>query len=215
MHDYSIVLLGCVLPTAISALIFERKFPILVARFISEQSRPSARPGPRKWLRLSIRPTRCPSDPASLNLCSMPGSLSLLHAFFFFACNEAVQNMFARVCSLLAEVCTAFLLQCMECVGNVCEAKEATDTRLFRRSSPQLTSHLHKSFFPGRSVCVALGVVQGRENRKYFCLSATAKRGISAMKRSPACFVRQWPEASDSVVDRAHVQRPVVGRLVL
>ena len=54
----------------------------------------------------------------------------------------------------------------MKCVGNVCEAKEATDTRLFRRSSPQLTSHLHKSFFPGRSACV--GVVQGRENLKYF-----------------------------------------------
>ena len=116
---------------------------------------------------------------------------------FFFLClqwNSSKYVFHSLFFACRSVHCVSFA--CMECVGNVCEAKEATDTRLFRRSSPQLTSHLHKSycFFPGRSACV--GVVQGRENLKYFCLSTTANRGISAWKRSPACVVRQWPEAS-------------------
>ena len=75
--------------TAISALIFEGKFPILEARFISEQSRPSARPGRENGC--ACRSVQRPSDQASL--CSMPGSLrGLASRFFFFACNETVQK---------------------------------------------------------------------------------------------------------------------------
>ena len=44
-HQFGKFSHSCCVDTAISALIFEGKFPILAARFISEQSRPSARPG--------------------------------------------------------------------------------------------------------------------------------------------------------------------------
>ena len=56
--------------TAISALIFEENFSILVARFISEQSRPSTRPGRENGC--ACRSVLSPSDQALLK----PGSLS-------------------------------------------------------------------------------------------------------------------------------------------
>ena len=88
--------------TAISALIFEGNFSILVAQFISEQGRQSARPGRKNGC--DCRSVQSLSDQASLNLCIMPGGLrGLPSRFFFFACN---QDMFVRVCALLAEVCT-------------------------------------------------------------------------------------------------------------
>ena len=143
----------------------------------------------------------------------MPGSLrGLPSPFYIFACNETVQNMFVRVCSLLAEVCTAFLL-CMECVGNVCEAKEATNTRLFRRSSPQLTSHLHKSycFFPGRSVCVAMRR-SGKGKPKILLPFDHSKawdfsnEEIASLRRSPVTGSKY------SVVDRARTYTPTARR---
>ena len=67
--------------TAISALVFEGKFSILIARFISEQSRPSARPGGENGC--ACRSVQRTSDQASLNLCSMPGSFRGLTSRFF------------------------------------------------------------------------------------------------------------------------------------
>ena len=73
--------------------------------------------------------------------------------------------------------CVSFT--CIERVGNVCEAKVATHMRLFGRSSPEPTSHLHKChcFFPllsdQRSQC--LSVVQGTESLKHYCLSTREK----------------------------------------
>ena len=67
--------------TAISALVIEGKLPILIARFISEQSRPSARPGGENGC--ACRSVQRPSDQASLNLCTMPGSLRGLTSRFF------------------------------------------------------------------------------------------------------------------------------------
>ena len=183
-----------VIITAISALIFEGKFPILEARSISEQSRWSARPGRENGCACRVDPSNARATKPRSAVCPVVWG-ALLHAFF----SLLAMKQFKSVCQGLFFACRSVhcvSFTCMDCVGNVCEAKEVTDTRLFRRSSPQLTSHLHKSycFFPSRSVCA--GTIQGKENLKYFCLSTTAKRGISAMKRSPACVVRQWPEAS-------------------
>ena len=47
----------------------------------------------------------------------------MLHAFFFFACNETVKS----VCQSLFFACRSVhcvSFTCMECVGNVCEAKK-------------------------------------------------------------------------------------------
>ena len=87
-----------------------------------------------------------PSDQASLNLCSMHGSLrGLAWRFLFFAGLQWKSSKY--VCQSLFFACGSehcVSLTCIECVGNVCEV--ATGTRLFRRSSPQPTSHLHKSY---------------------------------------------------------------------
>ena len=107
--------------TAISALIFEGKFPILEARFISEQSRPSARPGRENGC--AYRSVQRPSDQASL--CSMPGTGSLrgLASRFSLLAMKQVKS----VCQSLFFACRSVhcvSFTCMECVGNVCEAKK-------------------------------------------------------------------------------------------
>ena len=134
-----------------SVLIFERKFSILVALFISEQSRPSARRGRENCCAcLSVQ---SPSDEASLNLCSTVCLVvwgALLDTSFLCLHWTSSKLLCLSESFLCLRKYALRSFTCNDCVGNVCEAKVATDTRLFRRSSPQPTSHLHKSycFFP-------------------------------------------------------------------
>ena len=127
--------------TAISALIFEGKFPILEARFISEQSRPSVRPGRENGC--ACRSVQRPSDQASL--CSTPGSLSgLASPFFFFGCNETVQKCLSESVLCLQKCALRFFYMHGMCwlIGNVCEAKK----QLTRVCSGDRHLSLHLTF---------------------------------------------------------------------
>ena len=113
----------------------------------SDHLRPSPWPGKKKMAAL-VAPSKARANNPRWIPAACPavwgarlGSFSLQWNSSNFVC----QHQFFACVSLH---CVSFT--CIECVGNVCEAKVATDTHMFRRSSPQPTSHLHKSycFFP-------------------------------------------------------------------
>ena len=88
--------------TAISALIFGGKFSILVARFISEQSSPSAQPG--ELLRLSLRPKpERPSLAESLRDARSVGAL--LHSSFSLLAMKLISKICFSECVLCLRKC--------------------------------------------------------------------------------------------------------------